>query len=109
MTPLDTARAYIRRGRAVVPIPHRATAPVLKGWLDLRITEADAPRYFNGAPQNIGVILGPPSGGLVDADLDVPSKALGDPDACSLAADGHRCQRDSLTILGSRSGRPAHA
>jgi hypothetical protein len=75
MTQLDTARFYIRRGRAVVPVPHRAKAPVIKGWLDLRITEADAPRYFNGAPQNIGVILGPPSGGLVDADLDC-SEAL---------------------------------
>jgi hypothetical protein len=70
MTPLDAARAYIRRGRAVVSVPHRAKAPVLKGWQELRITEADAPRYFDGAPQNVGVILGPPSGWLVDADLD---------------------------------------
>jgi putative DNA primase/helicase len=43
-----------------------------KGWQNLRIGEADAPRYFNGAPQNVGVILGEASGDLVDADLDCP-------------------------------------
>ena len=35
-----------------------------------RITEATAHRYFNGAAQNIGVLLGEASGDLVDLDLD---------------------------------------
>ena len=40
------------------------------GWPDLRITEATLGEYFNGRPQNIGLILGKASGGLVDVDLD---------------------------------------
>ena len=70
MTPLETARSYIRRGWAPVPIPHRQKRPVLGGWQNLRIGEADAPRHFDGQAQNVGVILGEPSGWLVDVDLD---------------------------------------
>ena len=36
------------------------------------MTEADIPKYFNGAPQNIGVLLGEASNGLIDCDLDCP-------------------------------------
>lgn len=72
MSALDLALDYIARGWAPVPIPHRTKRPTLKSWEALRITEADAPRYFNGAAQNVGIILGQPSGDLVDADLDCP-------------------------------------
>ena len=34
------------------------------------IGEHDLPRYFNGKPQNVGVVLGPTSSGLTDVDLD---------------------------------------
>jgi putative DNA primase/helicase len=69
---LAIALGHIRRGRAPVPIPHRHKGPVLKGWRNLRITEVDAPSYFNGGPLNIGVRLGSDSGGLNDVDLDCP-------------------------------------
>jgi putative DNA primase/helicase len=36
----------------------------------LTIDAANAPQHFNGGPQNVGVVLGPASGGLTDADLD---------------------------------------
>jgi hypothetical protein len=67
---LDIARQYIRKGYRVLPIPHKAKAPVIREWGKLRITEADADVYFSGKPQNIGVLLGEPSGNLVDVDLD---------------------------------------
>ena len=47
-----------------------AKGPTIEGWPKLRISRADAPRFFNGARQNVGVILGQPSGNLVDIDLD---------------------------------------
>jgi hypothetical protein len=53
-----------------VPIPHKKKGPVIDEWEKLRLGFELLPTYFNGAPQNIGVILGPPSGGLVDIDLD---------------------------------------
>jgi RecA-family ATPase len=65
-TRLDLARAYIRRGWAPVPIPLREKGPRIKGWQRLRVAEANAAEYFNGAG-NIGIILGQ---GLIDLDLD---------------------------------------
>jgi hypothetical protein len=70
MTALDFALTYIGRKWAPVPVPYRKKKPILVDWGNLRITEADAPRYFNGAPQNVGVIMGAASDGLADVDLD---------------------------------------
>jgi hypothetical protein len=72
VTPLDVVRAYVGRGWRVVPIPHRQKAATLRGWQTLRLTEADLAQHFNGGPMNSGVLLGEPSGGLVDIDIDLP-------------------------------------
>ena len=52
-----------------VPLPKGTKFPVLDGWEKLRLTEAELPAHF-GNGSNIGLILGEPSGALVDADLD---------------------------------------
>jgi hypothetical protein len=65
------AKTYIQRGFAVVPIPARQKGPVLENWQNLRLKEQDVERVFHGAG-NIGIILGAPSGNLVDVDLDCP-------------------------------------
>ena len=72
MTALDLALAYVARGWSPVPIPYRKKRPTLDRWQELRIGEADAHRYFNCSAQNVGIILGQASGGLVDIDLDCP-------------------------------------
>jgi len=72
MTTLETALEYIGRGWSPVPVPHKSKGPTANAWQKLRITEADAPQWFNGEAQNIGVLLGEASGGLTDADLDWP-------------------------------------
>jgi len=65
------AAAILRRAEIFsIPIPLRQKAPVLPNWPNLRITAADLPRYFNGAPKNIGILLGAPSRNVVDIDLD---------------------------------------
>lgn len=76
-TPLEVALEYIARGWSVTPIEYRAKHPPpraswAKEYLDLRIDASNAPQYFNGARSNIGILLGEPSGGLVDIDLDCP-------------------------------------
>lgn len=65
------ARTYLRRGWKVIPIPARTKAPILAGWQNLKLTEADLTVYFSSA-SNIGILLGEPSGWLVDVDLDSP-------------------------------------
>lgn len=69
---LAIASDYLARGWNPVPIPHRKKKPPDKGWPSRVITEATLPKHFNGAPQNIGVQLGPKSKGLTDIDLDCP-------------------------------------
>jgi putative DNA primase/helicase len=69
-TPLEHASDLCRRGYAVVPVPYRKKGATIRGWPDLRISESELSHYFNGRPQNIGVLLGAPSGNRVDVDLD---------------------------------------
>src|ERR1044071_3073286 len=69
---LSAAIAYTQRGWRVVPIPRGSKNPghaYGEGWQDARLTVDALPRYFR-SPINIGVLLGAPSGGLIEADLD---------------------------------------
>lgn len=70
----DTARKaaerYLARGWSVIPIPHRTKKAIDKGWPQMRLTHETLDQHFNGRPQNIGVLLGAPSGWLIDVDLD---------------------------------------
>ena len=72
MSALDTALDLISRGWSPLPLPFKTKRPTIDGWPDLRISAETAPRYFNGKPQNVGVILGAASSGLTDIDLDCP-------------------------------------
>ncbi|MBC7772283.1 MAG: bifunctional DNA primase/polymerase, partial [Pyrinomonadaceae bacterium] len=56
------------------PAFERATwiIPELVTGVDFHVNFADLPQHFNGQPQNIGILLGEPSGGLIDMDLDTP-------------------------------------
>jgi len=65
------AHGYLQRGWRVVPIPSRRKAPVLDDWPHLQLEEADLAVAF-GNGENIGLLTGEPSGGLVDVDLDSP-------------------------------------
>jgi len=74
VSPTEThryAQHYVRRGLAVVPIPVGQKNPVLSSWQRLRIEPEKVADYFNGNAQNIGILLGEPSGGVVEVDCDV--------------------------------------
>ena len=78
-TPLDVATEYTNRGWKVVPVRFRGKGCFESEWQKLRLEIGDLPQHFNSSPQNIGVLLGEPSGGLIDVDLDCPeSLALAD-------------------------------
>ncbi|OPX92333.1 MAG: hypothetical protein A4E53_00555 [Pelotomaculum sp. PtaB.Bin104] len=66
---LQAALSYTRRGWCVIPLPAGGKAPRGRGWQNLRLTEEELPaRFTNG--ENVGVLLGEPSGWLTDIDLD---------------------------------------
>jgi len=69
---LNAAFAYTARGFRVVPVPSRKKGPIHDGWQNLRLGFDDLHHHFNGSPGNLGILLGEPSGDLVDVDLDCP-------------------------------------
>ena len=66
------AAEYIASGWSPIPLPYRAKIPPYEQWQNLRVSRDNVDQYFNGHLQNIGVLLGTPSGGLIDIDLDTP-------------------------------------
>ena len=72
MNTVEAAIDYCIRGWSPVPIPHRSKNPGIRGWEQLRIKADDVPSYFTSETQNIGILLGEPSGWLIDVDLDHP-------------------------------------
>ena len=69
-TPLEIALSYIDRGWNPVPVPFRSKEPSGKAWQTRLIDKCTAPHFFNCGSMNIGILLGPTSGGLTDIDLD---------------------------------------
>ncbi len=69
MSSAKAAARYIERGWAPVPIPTRQKGPRISAWQHLRMGVSDVPRYFTNG-QNVGIINGEASGGLVTVDLD---------------------------------------
>ncbi|MEH2564092.1 phage/plasmid primase, P4 family [Bradyrhizobium sp. AZCC 2289] len=75
--PLHYARLYLAAGYCPIPVKSRDKEPVDKAWQKLRLTEPELPCRFR-RDHNVSVLLGEPSSGIVDIDLD-------DPDAVKLA------------------------
>jgi hypothetical protein len=69
---LEVAREYTRRNYRTVPVPYRGKALYEDGWQTWRLDESDLTKHFNGHAQNVGVLMGEPSGGLIDIDCDSP-------------------------------------
>jgi hypothetical protein len=70
-TLLDHAITYADRGWHLIPVPLARKRPVISGWQKLRIARDELAHVFT-TPGNLGVLLGAPSGDLVDVDLDAP-------------------------------------
>ena len=83
---LEAACDAYRRGLTPIPLPRHSKSPNISGWPDIRWPD---PEYDAGEGEelvrrtfadqieqgssNLGVLLGPPSGNLVDVDLDHPA------------------------------------
>jgi hypothetical protein len=77
----EAAREYIDRGWNPVTIDFRSKKPSGgDNWTRTKIDHTNVGQHFNGAPQNIGVQMGPASGVLTDADLDCPEALALGPD-----------------------------
>src|SRR5207248_165410 len=65
------AQHYLRLGFTPVPLRAKTKAPRLNGWPQLQADGYDLDQLFPAnTALNIGLLLGEPSRGLVDVDLD---------------------------------------
>jgi len=60
------------RGICVLDAPYGKKDQDQDGWNDRRLSEEDIRQRFTGRRRNLAVLLGEPSNGLVDIDLDCP-------------------------------------
>ena len=65
------AADYVARKWNPVALHYKQKNPASgKGWQHIRIDADNVARHFNSKLRNIGLQMGPPSGGLADVDLD---------------------------------------
>jgi len=65
----SAARQYLAKGYQPIPVPAGMKGPRRRGWNATRFGAEAVDEYFR-TPGNIGLLLGEPSGWLVDVDLD---------------------------------------
>jgi hypothetical protein len=65
----EAAREALLRGWRILPVPPGVKGCRIKGWPGLVLSLDKLPEYFRGE-ENLAVVFGARSGGLVDADLD---------------------------------------
>jgi P4 family phage/plasmid primase-like protien len=68
---VSAALAYKAQGWSPVPIRLGEKNPIGTAWQKQRLTPEQIPSHFRDGSHNIGLLLGAPSGNLVDIDLDV--------------------------------------
>ena len=88
---LEYAAVYAGMGLPVVP--NDGKKPLLKGWTKSYLAEEEVPLHF-GDGQNVGLVLGEPSDGLVATDIDTT-------EALTIADRFLR-----LTLVGGRKSTP---
>ena len=73
----DAALAAFRQGYLPIPIRPRQKRPLIGQWTQIEWSSEKAIReqFAEWGAQNVGVLLGERSGGLVDVDLDHPTAA----------------------------------
>lgn len=67
---LEAAIEYTKRGWATIPIQPGSKKPEGNAWQNQRLTLDDLRAAFPTGNENLGVLLGAPSNGLIDSDLD---------------------------------------
>lgn len=75
-SPLEVAGNFFKLGWMPLPVPFKSKNPSFTNWSQFSITESVLSKHFGAKPQNIGVLLGTPSRGLVDIDLDCAETVL---------------------------------
>ena len=103
-TTLSAAFKYHEHGFAVLPLPPESKKPKFTDWPNFTCAKEEIPKWFAGEP-NIAVLLGEPSDGVVDVDLDtVEAVALAPdflpPSACVFGRESRRASHYEYRVEG---------
>lgn len=66
---IQKVQQYKEQKLAVLPIPYKGKSPIIAGWSNRTVDDCSPEAEFS-TPQNVGIVLGNKSNGLVDIDLD---------------------------------------
>ncbi len=72
MEPLSAALDYWNRGFVPIPIVEGGKRPTQKDWVNFQPCSENLYASFASGTENVGLLLGKRSGGLIDVDLDCP-------------------------------------
>lgn len=97
-TPLDIAKNNADRGWTSVSIPLGSKKPAFPNWQNRDFETDDLEKLYGEEPGNVGVLMGPKSGGLTDVDLDVREAVNAAPKFLS----------DTGAIFGRKSNLNSH-
>lgn len=107
-TAFEIASELAGSGYRPVPVPFKKKRPVIRGWQKLRLEGEALVEYFGRSPGNVGVLLGEPSGWLVDVDLDcTEAVALAEQCLPATATFGRASKRRSHYLYKSPHTRTA--
>lgn len=70
MAALEIATGYLQKGWTPIPVGYRTKQPTEKEWTHFQVSQERLDHFFGSDSINIGVLLGKPSNGLIDIDLD---------------------------------------
>ena len=87
----------IANGFCPIPVPFGQKRPNAVAWNSIRVTRDSIPKFFP-SQSNVGIILGDPSGGAVDIDIDSQ--------AARIAADVFLPETNA--VYGRTSNRRSH-
>ena len=65
------AHQYVKNGWRVIPLVPKSKKPKIKDWPNAKIDTDSVPTSFQDG-DNVALLCGQPSGGLVDVDIDHP-------------------------------------
>ena len=93
---VEFAREYLKRGYALIPVEFRGKKPIGTAWQKKYVIGVGKEKQFE--EHNVGFILGKPSDGLTDIDLD-----------CDEAIELASCfLPETAWVFGHKSARRSH-
>lgn len=73
LSPKEQAKLYVKKGYSPLIVKYKDKKPIVNNWQRVKVDENNFEKIFSKSNlYNVGLLLGEPSGYLIDIDLDNP-------------------------------------